>query len=57
MKRVVGSTHPENPASNRVLEKLGFECLGEQRHTYDDLPGFEVQVIWALTRENWHRKR
>jgi ribosomal-protein-alanine N-acetyltransferase len=55
-ERVVAETHPENPASNRVLEKLGFECLGERHHQYDDLPGFDTQVLWALTREHWHRK-
>lgn len=55
-ERVVAETHPENPASNRVLEKLGFECLGERHHQYDDLPGFETQVLWALTRERWRGK-
>jgi RimJ/RimL family protein N-acetyltransferase len=52
-ERVVAETHPENPASNRVLEKLGFECLGEHHHQYDDLPGFDTQVLWALTRRKW----
>lgn len=51
--RVVAETHPQNPASNRVLEKLGFTSLGERRHAYDDLPGFDVQVLWELTRENY----
>lgn len=55
-ERVVAETHPENPASNRVLEKLGFECLGERHHQYDDLPGFDVQVLWALTRKSWRKK-
>lgn len=49
--RVVAETHPDNAASNRVLEKLGFQCLGERRHTYDYLPGFDTQVVWALTRQ------
>lgn len=52
-KRVVAETHPQNPASNHVLQKLGFECLGEQHHTYDDLPGFDTQVLWVLTYEHW----
>jgi len=55
-ERVVAETHPENPASNRVLEKLGFECLGERHHQYDDLPGFDTQVLWALTRQHWREK-
>jgi [ribosomal protein S5]-alanine N-acetyltransferase len=55
-EQVVAETHPENPASNRVLEKLGFERLGERHHQYDDLPGFETQVLWALTRQHWREK-
>ena len=52
--RVVAETHPENPAANCLLEKLGFTCLGERHHSYNDLPGFDTQVLWALTREAWH---
>ena len=47
--RIVSETHPENPASNRVLEKLGFTNLGERHHRYDDLPDFDTQVLWELT--------
>ena len=54
-ERVLAETHPDNPASNSVLEKLGFECLGERRHTYDHLPGFEAQVLWGTTRGSWRR--
>ena len=54
-ERMVAETHPENPASNRVLEKLCFECLGERHHEYDYLPGFDVQVLWELTRESWQQ--
>ena len=50
--RVVAETHPDNLASNRVLQKLGFECLGERQQTYDDLPGFDRQVVWAVSRPN-----
>ncbi|MEW5873051.1 MAG: GNAT family N-acetyltransferase [Chloroflexota bacterium] len=52
-ERVVAETHPENPASRRVLEKLRFKCLGEQHHSYDYLPGFETQVLWELRRGSW----
>ena len=52
-ERVVAETHPENPASNRVLERLRFVCLGERKHRYDYLPGFETQLLWGLTREGW----
>jgi|GEM_PF-132006 len=55
--RVVAETHPENPASKRVLEKLAFERLGERQHRYDYLPGFGTQVLWALTRRGWEPHR
>ncbi len=47
--RIVCETHPENPAANRVLKKLGFTNLGERHHHYDDLPDFDTQVLWELT--------
>ncbi len=53
IERVVVETHPKNPASNKLLEKLGFECLGERQHKYDYLPGFEIQILWEKIRGNW----
>jgi RimJ/RimL family protein N-acetyltransferase len=50
---VVAETHPKNPASNGLLKKLGFTCLGERHHAYDDLPEFETQVFWAITHNDW----
>jgi [ribosomal protein S5]-alanine N-acetyltransferase len=55
IERVVAETHPDNPASNRVLEKLHFTCLGERHHSYDYLPGFDTQVLWEMTLGNWKR--
>jgi [ribosomal protein S5]-alanine N-acetyltransferase len=52
-ERVVAETHPENPASNGLLKKLGFSCLGERHYAYDDLPEFDTQVLWAITRNSW----
>lgn len=52
-ERVVAETHPENPGSNRVLQKLGFEKLGIRHHQYDYLPGFNDQALWAITRVDW----
>jgi RimJ/RimL family protein N-acetyltransferase len=46
--RVVAETHPENRAAQRVLKNLGGVCLGERRHHYDDLPGFETQTLWEF---------
>lgn len=44
--RVFAETHPENTASNRILQKLGFAYLGRRQRQYDDLPGFNQQVVW-----------
>ena len=54
--RAFAETHPENVASNRVLEKLGFVNIGERHHKYDYLPGFEEQVLLKYMRSNWIRK-
>lgn len=51
-ERVVAETDPENLASNGLLQKLGFTCLGECHHVYDDLPELDTQVLWAITRNN-----
>ncbi len=51
-ERVLAETHPENPASNGLLKKLGFTCLGERHHAYNDLPEFETQALWVLTRND-----
>jgi RimJ/RimL family protein N-acetyltransferase len=54
---VLAETHPDNPASNRVLEKLGFACLGKREHTYDFLPDFTTQVLWAMPKLQWDEIR
>jgi ribosomal-protein-alanine N-acetyltransferase len=51
--RIVAETHPENPASNQLLKKLNFSCLGERHYNHEDLPGFDTQVLWVLTRNDW----
>lgn len=52
-ERLFGETHPDNPASNRVLQKLGFKNMGIRNQSYDFLPGFDRQVIWEIRREDW----
>lgn len=53
--RLFAETHPDNGASNRVLEKLGFTNSGERTHHYDSLPGFERQVLWEYLLSDWCR--
>lgn len=52
--RLFAETHPENLASNRVLQKLGFRQAGERAHQYDFLPDFNRQVVWEFTRVDWN---
>ncbi len=52
-ERLFAETHPDNNASNRVLEKLGFKNAGERQHQYDSLPGFERQVLWEIHSADW----
>ena len=53
IQRVFAETHPDNAASDHVLEKLHFVYAGERSHKYDFLPDFERQVVWEYTRSNW----
>jgi len=55
-ERLFAETHPENAASNRVLQKLGFKNAGERNHHYGSLPGFERQVLWEYTSSDWGRR-
>ncbi len=52
-ERLFAETHPENSASNRVLEKCGFKKSGERNHKFDYLPEFDRQVLWEFRREDW----
>lgn len=53
-ERLFAETHPDNPASNRVLEKLNFTRLQETSRQDQNLPGFDRQVIWEITRTTWN---
>lgn len=52
-ERLFAETHPDNIASNRVLQKMGFKNAGERMHDYESLPGFERQVLWEYQRMDW----
>jgi RimJ/RimL family protein N-acetyltransferase len=47
--RLVAETRLKYRAAQRVLEKLGGLCRGEQRYHFDDLPGFDIQAMWEFT--------
>lgn len=56
-ERMVSETHPQNDSAQRVLQKLGFTCLGERHHSYESLPGFDTQSFWELTRTRWETNK
>ena len=49
LERIVSIFEPENVASGRVMEKLGFEL---ERVTHDPKSG-EVVHVTELTRAKW----
>jgi RimJ/RimL family protein N-acetyltransferase len=57
MDRVLAETHPENIASNRVLEKSLFINIGDRNNKYDFLPSFEKQVLWEFKRVDWKGRK
>lgn len=52
-ERIVADSHPDNAASNRVLQKLGYNCLGEIRAKYEEFPGVNRQLLWEMTKQDW----
>jgi len=44
-----------NPASGRVMEKVGMNCEGLLRHFYKTRDGFHDCYIYALLREDWEK--
>jgi [ribosomal protein S5]-alanine N-acetyltransferase len=50
--RIIADPHPDNVPSNRILEKLGFRCLGERSFSYPEFIGFDRQLLWEYTVES-----
>lgn len=52
-RRVWADTDPDNAASNRLLETLGFRREGLLRGEWETHIGVRDSVIWGLLREEW----
>lgn len=52
-RRVYADTDPENGASNRLLEALGFRREGLLRAEWETHIGVRDAVIWGLLRDEW----
>ncbi|MEG3145395.1 GNAT family N-acetyltransferase [Sphingomonas sp. RT2P30] len=55
MRRVFADTDPENDASNRLLESLGFVREGHLRGEWETHIGVRDSFIWGLLAEEWIR--
>ncbi len=52
-RRVFADTDPDNAASNRLLERLGFTCEGRLRAEWETHIGVRDSLIWGLLRAEW----
>jgi RimJ/RimL family protein N-acetyltransferase len=52
-RRVFADTDPDNAASNRLLETLGFTLEGRLRGEWETHIGVRDSLIWGLLREEW----
>lgn len=52
-RRIFADTDPDNAASNRLLEVLGFRREGLLRAEWETHIGVRDSVIWGLLREDW----
>ena len=53
LNSVVAHTMAENPASARVLEKLGFEFTGSEPNTHPKWSPDEIVLQYGLTNTSW----
>lgn len=51
--RIEASTHPDNIASNRVLERLGFTLEGIKRESYWVEDTVTDDAMWGLLARDW----
>ncbi|MDE0879236.1 MAG: GNAT family protein [Sphingomonas bacterium] len=52
-RRVFADTDPDNAASNRLLESLGFQREGLLRAEWETHIGIRDSVIWGLLADEW----
>ncbi|MGC4175269.1 GNAT family N-acetyltransferase [Demequina sp.] len=57
LHRIEASTHPDNIASNRVLERLGFTREGTKRESYWVGDTVTDDALWGLLARDWPAKR
>lgn len=53
-RRVFADTDPDNSASRRLLERLGFRLEGMLRGEWETHIGVRDTALYGLLREDWH---
>jgi ribosomal-protein-alanine N-acetyltransferase len=53
-RKAVADTDPENSASRRLLEQLGFKLEGVLRAEWETHIGVRDTTLYGLLREEWH---
>jgi [ribosomal protein S5]-alanine N-acetyltransferase len=53
-RRVFADTDPDNAASRRLLERLGFRLEGVLRAEWETHIGVRDTTLYGLLREDWH---
>jgi RimJ/RimL family protein N-acetyltransferase len=56
-RRVFADTDPDNMASRRLLERLGFTLEGRLRAEWETHIGVRDSLIYGLLREEWQGAR
>lgn len=56
-RRIFADTDPENTASIKMLEGLGFACEGRLRGEWETHIGIRDSLIFGILREEWDSKR
>ena len=54
-RRIWADVDPDNAASNRLLERLGFTLEGRLRGEWRTHIGVRDSLIWGLLRDEWPR--
>lgn len=55
VRRVFADTDPDNAASNRLVQSLGFVCEGRLRGEWETHIGVRDSFIWGLLASEWMR--
>jgi RimJ/RimL family protein N-acetyltransferase len=55
LNRIYATHVPQNPASGRVLQKIGMRLEGQQRQHRKNRGRYEDLVLYGLLREDWSR--